>query len=182
MLPPMPELPPPLSCNDLVRINILPRPQVLLPIVQVDGLVDMPVGLQRGVPLSDSLPELMLVIRAVEPHLNAPRCVGKRVRKVHRREALPSLRCACRRLPFREGNLLPLGSGDALGAEIGLVPRLEDTVEVRTVGVGDGDVVVKGHAAEDVPLAPGGVFAEQGLGLVGGKRKDQFVVRRTEVV
>ena len=88
MLPPMPQLMPPLPLNDLILINLIPRPHLLILLIQKDTLeyvsVIWHVRLIHPRGLLIRLPELMLVIRAVEAHLDFLRVFLVRVRIVHR--------------------------------------------------------------------------------------------------
>lgn len=78
-------------------------------------------------------------------------------------------------LPLGKGNLPLLLVGPGLGAQLGPEAGLVVVLEVAAVGVGDGEVVVEGGAAEDEALAAGGGGAEDAEGVVGEDAEDHSV-------
>lgn len=87
----MAKLMPPLSPNNLRLVDIVPRPKMLLLVIQENGLEDVFVQRQRRLTFSNTLAELMLVVRAVESHLNLVGIGFIGVNKVHGSESVPAI-------------------------------------------------------------------------------------------
>ena len=118
MLPAMAELMPPLLLDDLVPVDVVPGPQVLVVLVEEDALEDVCfVGdgrLVRARLLLVLLAELVLVVGAVERHFYLLGVLGVRVRVVHGPEAAGFAVVAVGLVPG-EGQLAFLRRGFGLG-------------------------------------------------------------------
>lgn len=142
MLPAMAELMPPFTTDDLALVDLVNRPQVAVGLVQENRLEDVVFvwhGGRGGVVVHA---ELVLVVGAVKGHFNLLRVFGVRVRVVHRAVA-PGFAVRATGFVLGESDLvffiLGFGRRAELWVELGFVVALE----VFTVRVGDGDVVVE---------------------------------------
>ena len=174
MLPPMSQLMPPLFLNHFTLINLINCPQMPVALVQENALENMIlVRYGRFVRIMIQS-ELMLVVGAIERHLNLVRVLGVGVRVVHR--PVPGgLVIRSRPLVLGERDLLFLLLGLRFRAQFRVEARLEILLEVVAVRVGNGDIVEEACAAEDEFLFPGGRFAEELLGIVGQDAEDHIV-------
>lgn len=131
----------------------------------------------RFAPVAGILAELVLVIGAIEGHLDLLRVLLVAVRVVHGPIAGGfAVGLAVLDLVLGEGDLvfllLVLGLGTEGVGEGGLVVG----GEVGGIGVGDGDVVEEFGAPQDEAFAPGGGFAQEFFRGVGEDTEDQFVI------
>ncbi len=175
VLPAVAQLVPPFSLDDRGGGDLVDGPEVAVVGVEEDGLEDVLVvrlGGHGGVVV---LPELVLVVCAVEGHFDLLHVRRVRVRVVHGAVAA-GLAVLPLSFVFGKGDLRFLRCVLRWGAEGGLEGGFVVAGEVLAVAVGDGDVVVEVGAAQDEALAPGGCFAEEFLGVIGQDAEDHFVV------
>lgn len=72
MLPSVAKLMPPFLLNDLIFVNLIYCPQVAVGLIEKDGLKDVMIEWDGSLVFAMIHPELMLIIGAVERHLNPP--------------------------------------------------------------------------------------------------------------
>ena len=132
MLPPMSQLMPPLLLNHLALVNLINRPHMPVALIQENALKDMILVWYGRFIRIVIQSELMLVVGAIERHLDLVRVLGVGVRVVHRpipgRLVIRSLS-----LVFRERDLLFLLLGLRFRAQLGVEARLEVLLEVVAV-------------------------------------------------
>lgn len=118
--------------------------------------------------------ELVLVVSAIERHLNLLRIFGVRVRIVHRSEAR-GFATRTRDFVLGEADLVFLVFGLGLCAQI--VGEVSGVVsgEISGIRVGDGDIVKETGAAKDEFFFPGSCFAEQLFRVVGKNCNDELI-------
>ena len=175
VLPPVPQLVPPFAADDLVRVDLVDGPEIAVVFVEEDGLEDVVLVVDGGFVGAVVLPELVLVVGAVEGHFDLLHVFRVGVRVVHG-SVTRGFAVLTGLLVFGEGDLVfllfVLGAGAEVGVEAGFVVGFE----VFAVGVGDGDIVEEFGAAEDEVLAPARGFAEDGFRVVGEDAEDHVVV------
>ena len=185
VLPPMPQLMPPLLEDDLIFGDLIRGPEVRVRLIQKNRLKHMFLERLRGFiargPFLAAgvrvLAELVLVVGAIEGHLDLLRVLLVAVGVVHGPVARGfAVGLAVLDLVLGEGDLVFLLLVLGLGAQGVREGGLVVVGEVGGVGVGDGDVVEEFGAAEDEAFPPGGGFAQEFLGGVGEDAEDQFVV------
>ena len=165
----MTELMPPFGFNNLILVNLVDRPKLPIGLVEKDALKDM-ILVRDGGDLDPVVhSELMLVVGAIERHLDLPGRFRVGLGVVHRSESTGFL-VLVGRLAFGKGDLVflrfVLGWRAQVRVEAGLVVFLE----IRAVGMCDGDVVEESCAAEHEFLSPANGLAEELLGVVGEHR------------
>ena len=119
-------------------------------------------------------PELMLVICAIECHLDFVWVFRVAVRVVHGSVA-GGFVFRPRFFVLGEGDLVFLLFGFWFGAKFGFEMCFEVLLEVVAVGMCDCDIVEETCAAEHEFLFPGGGFSEELLGVVGKDAEDHVV-------
>lgn len=179
VLPAVAELVPPFAFDDFGFVDVVDGPEVGMRFVQEDGLEDVVfvrhgrfVGGGRG---GRVLTELVLVVGAIEGHLDLPHVFFVAVGVVHRSV---SARFVLRSwfLVLGECDLLFLLFGLGLGAEFIAVYGLKVLLEVGAVGMGDGDVVKEFGAAKNEAFFPIRGFVQEFLRIIGKDAHDQFIV------
>ena len=159
MLPPVPQLMPPLLLDDLALVDIVNRPEMPVGLVQENGLEHvLPVRYRRLIGVMVH-PELMLIISAVERHFDLHWVFGVGMRVVHWSEAR-GLAAGTGYLVLGETDLVLLILRLGLCAEV--AGEMSGVVfgKVGGVRMGDGDVVEEAGAAEDELFLPGGGLAK----------------------
>ena len=165
MLPPMAELVPPLLLDDFALVDLIHGPQVLVRLVEEDGLEDVAVVRPRCFEAILVGSELVLVVCAVEGHLDFLGILRVAVSEIH--GSVPAgLTTWTRGVVFRKGDLVFLRSGLGLSGEVWVELRLIEFLEVIDVGVGYRDIIVESRATEDELLSPTCCLAQQSLGVV----------------
>ena len=170
----MSQLMPPLLFNHFTLVNLINRPQMPIALIQENALENMILVRYGGFVRIMIQSELMLVVGAVERHLDLVRILGVGVRVVH--GPIPrGLIVRSRPLVLGERDLVFLLLGLRLRAQLRVKARLEIFLEVVAIRVSDSDVVEEACAAENEFLFPGGRFAEQLLGVIGQDAEDHIV-------
>lgn len=142
MLPAMAELMPPFAPDDLALVDLVDCPQVAVGFVQENRLEDVVFVRHRGRRGVVVHAELVLVVGAIEGHFNLLRIFGVRMRVIHGAEAA-GFAIWTAGFVLGESDLaffiLGFGRRAELRVELGFVVALE----VFTVRVGDGDIVIE---------------------------------------
>lgn len=174
MLPSMPELMPPFPLYYLALVDLFYGPQLTVRLVEENGLENMSLEWDRGYVGVVIHAELMLIVGAVERHLNLLRVLSVGMREVHwsvpARFAVLADSLVSRKfdLPFL---ILGLGLCTKSRFEAGFVICFK----VFGVRVGDGDVVEESGTAQYKPFSPCRRFPQQLFRIVSQDCHDELV-------
>lgn len=176
MLPSVAQLMPPFSLNHLALVDLINRPQVAVGLIQKNALEDMTVIRDwRSISIMVHA-ELMLVVCAVERHLNLlwVFCVGVRI--VHGPiTARFAFLAPC--LIFGEFYLLFLVLGFGLRTQFGIEACFVLLLEIFGIRVGDGDVIKEPRSTKDKFLFPSCSLPKKFFGVICEDCHDQLVKR-----
>ena len=176
VLPAVAELMPPFALDDLGLVDFVNGPEVRVGFVEEDGLEDVVFVGDRGFVRVLVHAELMLIVGAVERHLDLVHVFGVGMCVVHR--SVPRrLSVLSFLFVLREGDLFFLLLVFGLRAEFRVEACLVILFKVLGVGVGDGDVVKEASATENELLAPSGGPAEKLFRIISEDTHDQVVER-----